>query len=70
VANIDIEQRPRGTILPWIVGLVILLVVVGWLLWRNNRIPQVEGMRETTTLQVASLPRAGLEETPTTRGSP
>jgi hypothetical protein len=62
VANIDIEQRPRGNILPWIMGLVLLLVVVGWLMWRNNRLPQVEGMRETTTLQVASLPQWSVEE--------
>ena len=43
MADIDIEQRPRGNILPWLIGLAILVLVVGWLLWRNNRIPQVEG---------------------------
>ncbi|MES2637887.1 MAG: hypothetical protein V4850_00325 [Myxococcota bacterium] len=47
MANIDIEQRPKANILPWLVGLAILVVVVGWLLWRNNRIPDVQGRLET-----------------------
>ncbi len=48
MADIDIERRPKANILPWLIGLAILVVVVGWLLWRNNRIPEVEGRRETT----------------------
>lgn len=47
MANIDIEQRPKSNILPWLIGLAVLLVVVGWLLWRNNRIPDVQGRLET-----------------------
>lgn len=43
MADIDIEQRPRGSVLPWLVALAILIVLVGWLLWRNNRLPEVEG---------------------------
>ena len=43
MADIDIEQRPRGSILPWLVALAILIVLVGWLLWRNNRLPEIEG---------------------------
>lgn len=46
MANIDIEQRPKGNILPWLVGLAILVAVVGWLLWQNNRIPDVQGRLE------------------------
>lgn len=45
MANVDREGRGRdnGSIVPWLVGLAILLVIVGWMLWRNNRLPDVEG---------------------------
>ena len=62
MADIDIEQRPRGNILPWIIGLAILVVVVGWLLWRNNRIPDVEGARETAPLHMAAHLEPAMEE--------
>ncbi len=58
MADIDIEQRPRGSILPWLVALALLIVVVGWLLWRNNRLPEVQGQLlapETVTLQLEEV---------------
>ncbi|MDP2314322.1 MAG: hypothetical protein Q8P41_15575 [Pseudomonadota bacterium] len=56
MANIDIEQRPKANILPWLIGLAILVLVVGWLLWRNNRIPDVQGRRDTRSMPVAQHP--------------
>lgn len=41
MADIDIERRPKGNVLPWLIGLAILALIVGWLLWRNNRIEGV-----------------------------
>lgn len=45
MANIDIEGpgRRSGSLLPWLLGLAVLIVIVGWMIWRNNRLPEIEG---------------------------
>lgn len=43
MANVETGARPRGSMLPWLVALAVLILVVGWLLWRNNRLPALEG---------------------------
>jgi hypothetical protein len=48
VAEIEIERKPKPNILPWLVGLGILVIIVGWLVWRNNRIPEPTGRLEKT----------------------
>ncbi|MDP2307007.1 MAG: hypothetical protein Q8P18_13365 [Pseudomonadota bacterium] len=62
MANIDIEQRPKANILPWLVALAILVVVVGWLLWRNNRIPDVQGRLDAPSNDGNFLGDAALAE--------
>ena len=58
MADIDIERRPRGSILPWIVGLAILSVIVGWLLWRNNRLPEIQGALDLPDTAWTAAPAA------------
>ena len=44
MANVELEPRSGGgSIVPWLIGLAVLIVVVGWLLYRNNRLPEGVG---------------------------
>ena len=56
MANRHIESRPEGAMLPWLVALAILIVLVGWLLYRNNQSPAPQGSDRPAMRAVA---RAG-----------
>jgi hypothetical protein len=54
VADIKIEPRQSGNLLPWIIGLVVLAAIVAWLIWQNNQ-HGAQGLLETSPRAVGAL---------------